>query len=524
MVALWLMLISCRSTEVVKQESFATMEEQTLLRRLSVDLRGVLPSQEEYEALSDQNALDFVDDFLYDERFGRQVRSLFTDYYRTEVDLFSVSGSDFGVLSEVSFREAVGQEPLRILQEVAESDLPWSTIVTADWTMANETSAQMYPIDYEGVGWKRSKYTDGRPAAGVMATNSLWWRYTTTQSNANRNRANTLSRILLCNNYLHRPITFERGLDLLDQEAVDDAITNNPSCVGCHQTLDPLAAHLFGFWVLQNDSYLEVQQYHPDRERAYEQYLGVAPGYYGSPSYGLTHLGEYIAGDERFVGCAVEQVSEQLLGRSFSLTDTAWSTPHRNVFVQDGLLLRSLIRSIVSDPLYRFAWYEDDDQGSNAKLMKPSLVASVIAEKTGFVWKYQEDEMFDNDLVGLKKLSGGGQVFVEPSATYILSISRLVEQAAVYVFMQESQMEATQRTFFVEMDAERIFGDDRSAAVAMIQRWHLLLFGRTIQEDGPEIQANIELWEGLYQIHNEAPEAWVGLLTALLRDPDFIVY
>lgn len=523
-MVVWFLLLSCRNTEIVEQESISTMDEQALLRRLSVDIRGVLPSEQEYEALTSRDALDFVDDFLYDERFGRQVRRLFTDYYRTEVDFFSVSGSDFGVLSEVAFREAVGQEPLRILQEVAESDLPWSTIVTADWTMANETSAQVYPIDYDGEGWQRAKYTDGRPAAGVIATNSLWWRYTTTQSNANRNRANTLSRILLCNNYLHRPITFERGLDLLDQEAVEDAIGNNPSCVGCHQTLDPLAAHLFGFWSIQNDSYLEVQQYHPDRERSYEEYLGVAPGYYGSPSYGLAHLGTYIAGDERFVGCAVEQVSEQLLGRAFSLTDTAWSTPHRNEFIQDGLQLRSLIRSIVSDPLYRLAWYEDNDQGTNAKLMKPAQVASVIAETTGFVWNYQEDEMFDNDLVGLKKLSGGGQVFVEPSATYLLSIARLVEQAAVYVVTQESELDIAQRKFFVEMDWDRALHEDQEASIAMIQRWHLLLFGRSIQPDGPEMQANLELWEGLYQIHNEAPEAWVGLLTALLRDPDFIIY
>ena len=74
------------------------------------------------------------------------------------------------------------------------------------------------------------------------------------------------------------------------------------------------------------------------------------------------------------------------------------------------------------------------------------------------------------------------------------------------------------------MDWDRVLNEDQEASIAMIQRWHLLLFGRSIQPDGPEMQANLELWEGLYQIHNDAPEAWVGLLTALLRDPDFIVY
>ena len=519
-----MMLFSCRGIEVVDEEPLATMDEQALLRRLSIDLRGVSPSQSEYEMLSERMALDFVDEFVYDDRFGAQVRGLFADYYRTEIDQFFVSGADFGVDSEVSFREAVGEEPLRIIQEVVESDLPWSTIVTADWTMANETSATIFPLAYEGIGWKRAQYTDGRPAAGLLASSGLWWRYTTTQSNANRNRANTISRLLLCTNYLHRPITFERGLNLLDQEAVDEAITNNPSCVGCHQTLDPLAAHLFGFWTIQNDSYLEVRQYHPDRERSYEEYLGVSPRYYGVSSYGLEQLGQHIAGDERFVGCAVEQVSEQLLGRNFSLMDIGWSTPHRNTFVQEGLLLRSLIRSIVSDPLYRLAWYEENMAGSNAKLMKPAQVATVVAEKTGFVWKYQGDEMLDNDLVGLKKLSGAGQVFIEPSATYLLVISRLVEQAAMYVLTQETEMEAPQRTFFVETSWSSVLEEEREASIAMIVRWHLILFGRSIDLDGPEVQANVELWDGLYQLHQEPREAWVGLLTALLRDPDFLLY
>jgi hypothetical protein len=501
------------------------MDEKSFLRRLSIDIRGTLPSEAEYLALENKEALEFVDDFLNDpEYFGPRVRGIFTDYYRTEIDTFLVSGADFGVSSEVSFREAVGQEPLRVIEEIAVSDLPWTELVTADWTMGNETSAQIFPLDYEGSGWKKTTYTDGRPAAGILSSNGMWWRYTSTVSNANRNRANTISRLLLCNNYLHRPILFERGLDLLDQEAIEEAISSNPSCVGCHQTLDPLAAHLFGFWAVQSDSPLEVTQYHPDRERAYEEYLAISPGYYGETSYGLHQLGQHIAGDERFVGCVVEQVSEQLLGRAISLADMSWSTPHRNTFLREGLVLRSLIRSIVSDPLYRPAWFEPDMRGSNAKLMKPAQLASVIEEKTGFVWTYQEDEMLDNDVVGLKSLSGGGQVFIEPSATYVLSVSRLVEQAAVFVTLEESQQDVSLRKFFVEVSWDVSLDADLGASARMIQRWHLILFGHDIALDGEEVQANIELWNALYSIHGESTEAWQGLLTALLRDPDFVMY
>ena len=523
MVVFW--LLSCASTGNIGEDStFSLMDETSFLRRLSLDIRGILPSVEEYDRLTDKGAIEQVDAFLQDEYFGTRVRGMFADYYQTEVDSYLVTGADFGVVSEAGFREAVGQEPLRVIQEIATNDLPWTNLVTADWTMANEVSSLLFPVDYEGEGWQKAHYTDGRPAAGILASNGMWWRYTSTLSNANRNRANTISRLLLCTNYLHRPIQFDRGLDLLDEEAVQDAISQNPSCVGCHQTLDPLAAHLFGFLAIQSDSPLEVQLYHPDRERSYQQFLGVSPAYYGQSSYGLQQLGEHIAGDDRFLSCVIEQVSEQLLGREYQIQDIGWSTPHRNQFLQDGLVLRSLIRSIVSDPVYRPGWYESDTTGSNAKLLKPSQIISVVEALTGFVWEYQDDGMFDNDIVGLKSLSGGGHVFVEPSATYILSVSRLMEQAAMYVVMQEHEQEPSQRKFFVEVSVDEGLEEKREESIAMLQRWHLLLFGRNIEPEGEEIAANIDLWNALYSIHNDSFEAWVGVLTTLLQDPDFVLY
>ena len=53
-----------------------------------------------------------------------------------------------------------------------------------------------------------ARYTDGRPAAGVLATNGLWWRYTTTDSNMNRTRAAAISRLLLCEDFMARPVSF----------------------------------------------------------------------------------------------------------------------------------------------------------------------------------------------------------------------------------------------------------------------------------------------------------------------------
>ncbi|MCA9620895.1 MAG: DUF1588 domain-containing protein, partial [Myxococcales bacterium] len=99
-------------------------------------------------------------------------------------------------------------------------------------------------------GLVRAHYVDGRPAAGVLATNAFFWRHRSTLENANRGRANAISRAFLCEDYLERPIDFPSDIDLSDADAIENAIDHNAACQACHATLDPLASHLWGFMVL----------------------------------------------------------------------------------------------------------------------------------------------------------------------------------------------------------------------------------------------------------------------------------
>ena len=151
--------------------------------------------------------------------------------FRSRNDSYLISAQSYGLDDQAEFVRSIGDEVPRMVGYVAAHDLPWTDLVTADWTMSNETLATIWPIAYEGPGWQPSHYTDGRPAAGILSTNSLWWRYTSTDSNANRKRANAISRSLLCNDYLSRPIDFDRNVNLLDQQAVSDALHQNPGCV-----------------------------------------------------------------------------------------------------------------------------------------------------------------------------------------------------------------------------------------------------------------------------------------------------
>jgi hypothetical protein len=497
------------------------LDPTALARRISLDVRGEPPTLEEYRAvLDDPAALDgLVDTWLADPRFADRIVELYAEIYLSRTESFPFSAHDLNAGDPVAFDRALGEEPLRILARIAAEDLPYTDLVTADWTMANDTLAAAFPIDLPGSGeaWRVGHYTDGRPAAGVLSTTGLMWRYTSTTSNANRKRANQVSRVLLCNDYLTRPVDFDRNVNLLDEGAVLDALKNDPTCVSCHVSLDPLASYFYGFWWLREDSAIDAALYHPERERFWQDITGVAPGYYGQPGNTLRDLGVQIASDPRFVECAVEQAWELLLRRDSTLEDFEALTRHREAFLQGGLTVRALMRSILTDPAYRAA-NTDDPAAASLKLATPDLLASQVEALTGYRWTWAGYDMFTSDEVGIRTLSGGADGFAvtstarSPNATSVLAQQRLAEASVVHAR---------------NTDPSRLFGTadlaqpptDQALADLM-----LVVLGQVVEPDGEEVAALSELWDQLFAVESDATGAWAGVAYALMRDPAFVLY
>ncbi len=509
------------------------MSSTELLTRLSLDLRGVRPSVDELQRVqADPAAVDaLLDEYLQDERFGMRLADMWSEIYLTRADAFYIEPAEYGIDDRPGFIDAVGNEGLRMLARIADEDLPWTELVVGDWTMANHLLAQAWPLDYPdgATGWQVAHYTDGRPAAGLLSTNGMWWRYTSTDSNANRGRANQVSRILLCNDYLTHPIDFERNVDLLDEEAVLDAISNNPGCIACHVSLDPLASYLYGFWTYVPDSVVDASQYHPDREQLWASYTDVPPAYYGEAGSSLADLGEQIAADPRFPECAVEQAWELFTRRDLTLADTDHVVAHREAFLAGGLTPRALVRSIVSDPLYR-AGATDAVGAVTRKMVTPELLHDQVEGLTGFRWEYGGYDMLGSDLVGVRTLAGGADgatvaaTATSPNATLVLVQERLALSAAVHAVVTENELPQAQRTLFTQVDFESEGPADAATVTAQLQHLHLAVLGRSIAADSDEVVALTALFEELRAIEDSEPAAWAGVLAALLRDPDFLLY
>jgi hypothetical protein len=509
------------------------MDDLRLLTRASLDLRGVRPSRAELQAVIDDPAQlePMINAFVDDPRFGERVVSLWSEVYLTRADFFRNGANDYGLDDEPGFARAVGEEPLRLLARVAVEDRPWTEIVTADWTVADPQLAAAWPLEREaGDGWTPARYTDGRPAAGVLSTNGLWARYTSTASNLNRKRANQISRLLVCNDYLVHPIEFDRDVDLLDAAAVESAVRNDPGCVGCHVSLDPLAAYLFGFWATNEASWLDGSRYHPERELTWVDTLGTPPAWYGQPGANLGDLGLQIAADPRFASCAVEQAFSLLLRRPPTLSDEPALLAHREAFLAGDARLKALVRSVLADPRYR-AGDSDDPRveafgGVPTKLATPDLLSSQIEGLTGYRWSWYGYDMLQTDLVGLRSLAGGAdgvsvvRTATSPNATVVLVQERLAELAAIHAVTQA--IEAGDDRLFDLVDVTRV--ETPEARAAQLQSLHLAVFGREVALDGDEVAANAALWGELYALDQSPEAAWAGVLIALLRDPDLTLY
>lgn len=507
-----------------------------LLTRLSMDLRGVRPTVEELDQIEANPDLytTFVDDWLAEERFGQRIADLWAEVFYTRNERHFVELEYYEQdWTTGDLGRSVGEEPLQMLAWIATHDLPYTDFVTADWTMANEVLAELFPVDYpQGeTGWKQVHYTDGRPAVGALVSNGLWWHYGSMLNNLNRGRANQVARIFLCDDFLARTIDFGTDQILNSEEALGDAIRTDPRCASCHDTLDPLASHFYGFWwyASQKSMPSEIAYYHPEREREWEELDALPPSYFGTPTRDMADLGVLVATDERFTDCAVTRTWELLLRQSSTTMTSTEFEAHRASFFQGGLTIKALVKSVVTSAAYK----RDDDAGSH-KFVTPYLLSEQVFDLTGYRWEESQWDLVGAPENGYLVLAGGADGDIisttsdEPTVTQMLVQERLAQAAADFRVDLD----------FAALDSAvvltEITGDETTADLTVVSHQIALLRRRFLGHSYSTGEAYNELltdlWAELYDEGDSvvdggrAPRAWKGVVIALLRDPDFVIY
>jgi hypothetical protein len=532
------------SSEVQPLEPLALRDQ---LIRLSMDLRGVRPTEAELFTFENADSMAVADiytnaaeEWIEDPRFIGRAKEIFNqrflfrtgDVYFDTADIDGLEGIDERVMAEV-----IANEPMNLLQYTIDNDLPYSTLVTAPFTMANEELALYWGIDYpsdaEGA-WVPSQYTDGRPHAGMLTMSTTWQRYPSMGGNANRHRANAVSKMFLCDDYLSRPIVLNRAA--VDQLTIDpeNAINQNSGCQSCHASLDPIAANFFGFFNYDAEDGIESSHYRPENEEEWRYYSGKEPAYYGRPTGNIPEFGESLAADTRFADCAVQTVWEGLTQREYVDADWPEVEPHEVTFLEADMNVKELFLSIVNSDAYKAGGArspELEERLAGQKVVSPEQLSSLVQDVTGYTWYFDGRDGLRDNAMGLPVLAGGidGRFVTERQYTPTVGLSyvqeRLATSAAYYVAQHDLDPAREEEAKLLLYVTIQDTPDSNPAAFdQQVRHLYTSVTGHPLAPEAKEPEQLIAMWRYLYSVEASPTSAWAGVLSAVLRDPQVLFY
>ena len=274
-------------------DGVATETDRLTLRRAAIVFAGRVPTDEEFAALRDDGDVslrtairglmqgpgfhNFIirasNDRLFTDRDFRIVDDDgdgFVDYAR---ELYNAGRNGRAAYNEFKRQAQYGfrREPLELIAHIAENDLPYTEILTADYVMANPMTASSYGAETEftntddphefkpsaivnyyrrcdGYAVERSDLgylvvdpgpcSTEYPHAGLLNTKVFMQRYPTTATNRNRARSRWT--------YYHF-LGFDieksasRTTDPVALADTNNPTLGNPACTVCHTVLDPVA-------------------------------------------------------------------------------------------------------------------------------------------------------------------------------------------------------------------------------------------------------------------------------------------
>jgi hypothetical protein len=442
--------------------------------------------------------------------------------------------------------KSIYDEPLRLIEDIVMTDQPYTKIVTADYTMADHTVATVWGLPHsDGDGWERTAWSDDRGAAGILASPAIYLRYRSAAFNYNRERANAISRSLLCHDFSDSDIHIDTSVDLSNPAVVADAVVNNPSCAGCHQAMDPLAGYFFGFprgpFNGGGATAYPFDLYRPDDTMQWTTTTGRPPGYFGAAPDGLAGLGHAIAADPRFARCAVVNFASYLTERPARELPPAWVAQLQDRFAGARYSARQLARAIVLSDEFRAATDADPVAAEGVvgyQMARPQQLERMLADLTGFVWQadttatinglpFGHIDYLDDDYFGFRVLAGGidSWYVTQPThtmnATASLVARRVARLAAAWVVEHDAAAAAADRRLLtlVAIDAP-----DPDSVRAELAELHGRIYSELVSPDDPALDATQALFDDALAASGDPRRAWTVTLTGMLSDLRAVYY
>lgn len=149
----------------------------------------------------------------------------------------------YGAITSGTLPAAFDEETIRFVMESIKADLPYKTLLTANYTYANTELAQYYGSSTVASGWAKSTFKDSDPRSGTGLLGHASFLASRIMGETNPSpikRGNFVREVLMCQE-LPPPQKAGFSISTNPDDTNRDATfrhTNDPGCQGCHQYLD----------------------------------------------------------------------------------------------------------------------------------------------------------------------------------------------------------------------------------------------------------------------------------------------
>jgi hypothetical protein len=518
--------------------------------RASMAIRGVRPTGEELQqVILDPGALEtLVPLWLEDPRFAETVRDqhalhlqLRTSNIGKVPPVGPLAGIDLGAIAT-----SLDEAPLRLISDIVTTGRPYSEVLTTGDTWANDIVATVHGLAFDPTGprWQRTRWADGRPAAGVLSDTAFNQRYMSSNTNFHRARAAAALSAFLCRDLLAAGAAVSAAPTLTDPNTAESAVRSDPNCIGCHNTLDVVASAFWGMhpYILSSDVAAAYRQgcpegsacfplpfWDPTQVEGWREHDLPAPQWRGASTQGLAELARALTADPDFADCTARRFHGWHTGRTPAEVPDDVAETLTDVLNAAHGDARALVAASVLHP---------DFMRAPRRAIRPEELVRTVEALTGYVWEGDPDVIACgghcygvvplglSDSHGFRTLLGGtdGWDVLRPatgsSPTQALALEWLADEAAHYVVTQDGALPAADRRLLLHAGPDPSMP---SAVARQLAHLHFVILAEPVAADSPEVERTHQLFSAV-EAADGSVAAWTAVISAMLRDHRIVVF
>ncbi len=278
--------------------------------------------------------------------------------------------------------KSMKEEGARIAMEVINEDLPYPTVLTADWSM-NDGNLDVFYAKLDDrlpelkdpdakKPWRRIERHERH--SGVLSTPMMFNFFYNGRRWAQRTFETFFCHEVypdfdLLDDTKDSGITI--GVPYRDSPLLEPSltVTESRACAACHLQLDGLSR--------VKDRWDPFGRYHETTERG--QFIPQKAIFLGQEIEGVDGLGKALASSDIFPDCAMNQVWEHMLGHRFKPHERQTRMKLVEEWKSKGLKFKDAIRLVSSTDEYRAK--------TSVKIMTKELYSRAMGRATDVAWK-----------------------------------------------------------------------------------------------------------------------------------------